>query len=372
MNSRSALSLIAPARPNFTALVITPVAALWLLCAGCESGITAPGGPFGDTGYWLAFAAESPVDGFTPEILRASWDGRQEEFLTIGTGPAWSPAGNELLYLNGGIHALSLVNGDDALLRGGTLEHPPVRIFWSPGGARYAYLEFGWSGCNAIYVSPRYGLTDTDLGDHCSPDPRLEWRLQWSPDGAEVLFHSQDFGSTTYDIFAAKVDGSLTWNLTASPWDDHSPCYAPDGMTIAYISSRRTGYGLDGELHLMDWDGGGIRRLTDGPARLPAFSPRGDRIAFLRPGEGIFTIGPDGEYEALLTPYATGIAEFPAAPRWSPDGEWIAYIADDGYLYTVRADGSDNGPVSRAPLADGAFDWSPTALIVSGEYAGLL
>jgi Tol biopolymer transport system component len=333
-----------------------------VLCAGCESSLAGPDLPFYETGYWVTFAIESSGFAAPPEILRARWDGLEEEFLAFGSGPTWSPVGSELLYINAGIHALSLLDGSDALLRSGTAEHPPVRVFYSPGGESYAYLEFGWSGCSAIYASRRFGLTDIDLGDHCSADPQLEWRLQWSPDASELLFHSQDFGGSTYDIFATDVEGAYTWNLTDSPWDDHSPCYSPDGATIAYISNRRTGSGAEGELHLMAWDGTAVRRLTDGPARLPAFSPDGQRVAFLRPGDGLYTIRPDGSEEYFVTTNATGLASFPVAPRWSPDGEWIAYVADNGHLYTVRPDGGDNGPVSRAPLADGAFDWSPTPL----------
>ena len=52
-------------------------------------------------------------------------------------------------------------------------------------------------------------------------------------------------------------------------------------------------------------------------------------------------------------------------PRWSPDGQWIAFTGGDGTqsdLYIVRADGSDLTRLTDSPETEEGPVWSPDGL----------
>ena len=74
----------------------------------------------------------------------------------------------------------------------------------------------------------------------------------------------------------------------------------------------------------------------------PAWSPRGDRIAFVAMDDGnnfnVYTIAPDGSDAVRLT--SGGSNENPV---WSPDGRFLVFSstrAGAADLYVMRADGS--------------------------------
>jgi TolB protein len=86
---------------------------------------------------------------------------------------------------------------------------------------------------------------------------------------------------------------------------------------------------------MMDADGKNLRRLTNDPATdtMPAFSPKGDQIAFSSDRENgyqIYTI------DLLLetgVAHARRITNSPGLnmhPRYSPDGEWLIFTSDRG------------------------------------------
>ena len=77
----------------------------------------------------------------------------------------------------------------------------------------------------------------------------------------------------------------------------------------------------------MDADGSNVRMIaaTNSPARTPAWSPDGSRIAFVGRDESwnyiAYTVRPDGS--DLIE-----IGNTQSDPAWSPDGSRIAFIAD--------------------------------------------
>jgi serine/threonine protein kinase/Tol biopolymer transport system component len=99
------------------------------------------------------------------------------------------------------------------------------------------------------------------------------------------------------------------------------PAVSADGKYLAFASNRA------GEGHTDIW----VRpfaqdepiRLTNlpGNAFLPDFSPDGTQIAFESEGgdhDGIFVVSTSGGEPRL-------VAERGVGPRWSPDGQWLAY-----------------------------------------------
>ena len=78
-------------------------------------------------------------------------------------------------------------------------------------------------------------------------------------------------------------------------------------------------------LYVMERGGGGATRISFGDGRYgsPAWSPRGDLIAFMVIKGGMFSIGvmrPDGSDERLMTR-----SNLDESPTWAPNGRVIMF-----------------------------------------------
>jgi hypothetical protein len=155
------------------------------------------------------------------------------------------------------------------------------------------------------------------------------------------------------DIRVINPDGTATTRLT-DLGDASSPAWSPDGERIAFVRADDP-FG-QGDLWVMNADGTGQQLLVD-DVRTPAWSPDGERIVFSRDGL-LFVADVDGGPATQLTepdhPHASH-----SDPDWSPDGSRIVFI-DWGFsnpqVKSVDADGDD-----LQLLIDYGFDavWSP-------------
>jgi TolB protein len=148
------------------------------------------------------------------------------------------------------------------------------------------------------------------------------------------------------------------------------PTASPDGQRIAFaVSMKELGTNLQiDDIYAVDRNGMNMKRLTSEPGvdAEPAWSPKGDRIAYRRIDlttgySSIWVMNADGSgkvklTEALESAYSVG------TPSWSPDGSRIAFstVLRSGTrsgIWTMNADGSDQQ--QRASSTDG-FDMEPT------------
>jgi serine/threonine protein kinase/Tol biopolymer transport system component len=145
------------------------------------------------------------------------------------------------------------------------------------------------------------------------------------------------------------------------------PALSNDGRLLAYASDRAAAPGSTGNLDIwvQQLPGGEPLRLTrnDADDREPSFSPDGSRIAFRseRDGGGIYAISALGGDERR-------IAQNGYRPKFSPDGQWIAYwtgmLATPGYairsqVVIVPAQGGEPRQL-RPGFEDGWLPiWSP-------------
>src|SRR5688500_16051466 len=137
------------------------------------------------------------------------------------------------------------------------------------------------------------------------------------PDGTIVFVRGRGGDS---DLWTRSPDGAER-RLTTETGAEREPAWSPDGQRIAFVAVR-TGRR---ELRLREQDGRETTLVSDRPARGPTWSPDGARLAFGTvegTAAGIWTIGIDGRL--LQAAGSTG-----GVPAWSPDGAWIVFAQPD-------------------------------------------
>jgi TolB protein len=268
---------------------------------------------------------------------------------TTNEEPAWSPDGSQIVFTqkrSNSISTLFLMNADGSnvvqLIDNSYLTisfHPS----WSPDGKQIVFAgarNYGGNYNFDIYMMNADGthLTQLTYNSLTNSTPA------WSPDGNRIAFDSNrkpppDINQ--YDIYLMNTDGKQVIKLTTQGAGD--PIWSPDSKQIAFDTLGSTAGSV---ISLMNVDGTGLIKLTDGPTDIdPAWSPDGDQIAFgsIRNGNNgimnIYLMNIKSKQVFQLTKGGGG------DPAWSPDGRRIAFVAqkpDIGeQIYTMNADGSD-------------------------------
>ena len=287
--------------------------------------------------------------------------------------PVWSPDGRKILFrtlVPGNDFVLSVVNADGTnrreLMRGASETTPA----WSPDGSRIAMIRYApeapppHSYAGLLYVMEADGRGKRLLARNVH-----EGYAVWSPEGRRIAFVRDRAG--TLDVYVTNADGTGTRWLARGvrmsgafdigPLPD--PAWSPDGQRIAFISNRAG----TNDLYLMNADGSNQRRLTRNAASEsgPAWSPDGRMIAFTRrPGEhwsyddDIYVINADGTRVRNLTrnPHDD------YGPVWAADGKKILFSTRrDGEeeIYVMNADGTRLRNLTRNQAYDTAPALSP-------------
>ena len=220
-----------------------------------------------------------------------------------------------------------------------------------------------------------------------------------SSDGAQLVYTSCEFptgyeqfsqerldqlgaewyerGKYHYEITLSGLDGGGQRRLTHNRRLDHYPVWSPDGDRIAFVSNSgnhpdvsRRGQ----QLYTMSADGSDVQIIASqliGVALYPpAWSPDGQRLAFVVNEGGLYP----GEHRVLYTVRSDGselvrIGETTVPPTWSPDGKRLAFVRGDGQesiIHTVRFDATDlrrvwsSGPEDKdSPQSISQMSWSP-------------
>jgi Tol biopolymer transport system component len=205
--------------------------------------------------------------------------------------------------------------------------------------------------------------------------------------GAEGLIAFESTRDGNPEIYLMRADGSGQTNLTNNPAADIAPAWSPDGARIAFISDR-TGRQeiyvmpapvaqaqVNVEDALQGADGSGVTQLTDDPGALwwgapLAWSPDGTRLVAVRAymfsetrtQAQIYLINADGTGSVPLIPdQRTAFNNY--NPKWSPEGERIAFISGrytTAGLFTIFSDGTDQKSLALSAVESiHALAWSP-------------
>lgn len=214
-------------------------------------------------------------------------------------------------------------------------EHSNRGPSWSPGGRRLVFFS-DRSGQYNLWEIPSGGGRPRQLTAGAGRD-----YLPVVSDGDRVLFTR--WGHQT-DLYWLDLTGSGDKHerLTFNTGENYAARLGPDGERIAYHSDRSGNY----EIWLQDRTDGEERALTDDPARdiMPDWSPSGEELVFLSNRGGPFQVwamNADGTSVRRLSdkrvPLTGDYAEMVTfgGPRWSPDGETIGFVAPGESGWTV-------------------------------------
>ena len=180
----------------------------------------------------------------------------------------------------------------------------------------------------------------------------------WAPDADRIAYVSDAADSP--DIHMVELATGEQTRLTFSDPKERIGDWSPDGQWLVFTEEDRSG------LLLRNPTGVNLIELTDGEDSNPVWSPKGDRIAFLRDtGEGrdVYVLRPTKDDWADDTDeLAVADAEYDeAAPSWSADGRRLAFVVhfdDQSEIFTVLVDGSERKQLTYNTADDLMPDWS--------------
>ena len=243
---------------------------------------------------------------------------------------------------------------------------------WSPDGTRIAFVR---------WREPR-GLWVVDVGSG------NEWRVfdwsetrwpSWSPDGSQILFSRQhggrlEEGQRCFLGFCFTIPPHPHWTLGLVRLPDGdfreppasqfslAPEWSPSGDRMVYADEQG--------LRVQSEDGEVSYLLTrDASDTGAAWSPDSSQVSFTRRQHDhweVYVVAADGRNPTRLTVTPrkpSGQVGNSAAPAWSPDGQYLAFLTDrsgEWEIWIMQANGS-----APRPMFEGLLDG------LSLEYAHL-
>ena len=281
--------------------------------------------------------------------------GTRTNILKGGTNPRYFASGH-LTYAHDG--AIWAVPFDPRRL---TTRGAPARVLEgvatsADGAAQFAVSDAGTTVYHpSVPLSSRRlvvvdGRAQTPLAapPHAYVTPRV------SPDGTRVLLGVADSAEHvwSYDLNAGTLT-QLTFEAA-----NRSPIWSPDGKRVTFASNRH------GPLNLFVVPAsadGPTERLTTADALQLAgsWSPDGETLALMEQhpttGRDVWLMRRSGERTAV----ANSVAD-ESAPRFSPDGRWLAYVSNESGPPQVYVRAVNGSPPRKLSASSGSEPvWRP-------------
>lgn len=293
----------------------------------------------------LLVATFEKRDGQDELWLVPSQGGAATRLGVIAPTAVFSPDGKQIAYANG--NSLFMMDADGLHRKKlATFSGSLSWLAWSPDGTRLRFTISPPSN-----DAPGYIAEVSVDGKNLHPvslnpvDPSSACCGSWTQDGRYYIFSSSQ-GGAEWNIWAIREHRSWRRN----PWGAVQLTFGPNSALsgIPTSNGKRLFY-YSGvwreEMQRYDLNSHRIMPLAIGSEALqPSYSRDGRWIAYIDAQTGgLVRCRTDGSDRLELTSSDTK----PTFPRWSPDGEWIAFggiTAGRPTPYVVRAAG---GPVQR-------------------------
>ena len=302
--------------------------------------------------------------------------------LATGDGvlPSWSPHGYRIAFTKRGGHPFlvglwTIAPGGGkplAVSRDSATSWNPA---WSPDG-RYLYFASNRGGSMNLWrvrIDEKSGETLSDPEPITTPATRLA-QISLAASGRRIAYSSVLLTANVQTLRLEPTSGSVIgdpgWVTSGSQrWSDPDP--SPDGQWVAFYAIGQ------GHIYVARPDGTGRRQVNGDSAndRMPRWSPDGNRIAFFSnrgPRLQLWSIRSDGSELRQLTNADSGLSY----PVWSPDGAHMAgsmqarsYVFDPNRPWTAQVPVVLPAP-ETSPTPWYVNDWSPDGRWICGAYGG--
>ena len=198
-------------------------------------------------------------------------------------------------------------------------------------------------------------------------------RLQFMRDGEGYL---RELRAHVHVFDVAKKS---SFQLTSGPFDDSNPAWSPDGTRIAFVSNRTlpdADASLNTDIFVVAAREGEVpRALANGPGRdtAPAWSPDGQWLAYVAGGEAK-DLWYGASHVALVAaaggpsrPLTAALDRNVSSPRFAPDGRSLLFLLEDGGNQHLARVGVEGGDVERVVAGERevrAFDVAKDGSVV--------
>jgi serine/threonine-protein kinase len=282
-------------------------------------------------GVVFAVARQSLYQAALMDIAVGDLSTGEHEVILQGVYARWSPTGHILFVREDG--ALMAAPFDEDALE---LTGPAVPLFDGIEIEGLASVDLDVSA-NGTLVYAVGGVEATGQGNQVVRvsrngveelvDPSwigLFARPSLSPDGSKLAISI--IQGPDQQIWIKQLDRGPLTKLTFEGNQSTVPVWTPDGLSVAYMSA-----GEDGSFRFYKRRADGSRAPElvlglDVPVTDLTYSPDGEWIAY-RAQEDLFAVRVDGEGQPI--PIGDSGA-FEGMPAISPDGRWIAYVSAEG------------------------------------------
>ncbi len=290
--------------------------------------------------YWPTVATKQD-----PEKFALRLTDHRSDLSNLNTAPAVSPQGDRVAFFSDrhqytDVYVMSAIDGRvlGRVIRGERGVHfesiPLLRssIGWSPDGQRLALVAKS-QGRDVLYVVSSHD--GRILRQFRLPCEALAYAA-WSPVADSVVVSGLSQGRS--DLWLVDVRSGHWTRLTDDTYDEKEPVWSPDGKRVTFSSDRlapvvlypiraEKGWGRYGIFDL-DLASRKVRKILDtaGDDHSPAWSPTGDKLAFVSDRSGtpnLYLYFPRDSSIIQMTDVEGGVSSL----SWSHQNDRIVFAA---------------------------------------------